>query len=91
MKKYNYELENELSLIEKEVGKAKAMIDDIQSKYHFDCNDFSARDLSRIEIERNSINWKLVIAFDALCSIADIISSIDAKNEAGAFGQDAQA
>jgi len=91
MKKYNYDLENELALIEREAGKAKAMIDDIQSHYHFDCTDFSARDLSRIEVERNSINWKLIIAFDALCSISDIISGIDAKNEAGAFGQDAQA
>lgn len=91
MRKFNYELENELALIEKEAGKAKAMIDDIQSNYHFDHTDFSSLDLTRIAAEYNSINWKLVIAFDALCSIGDIVSGIDAKNEAGAFGQDAQA
>ena len=34
MRKFNYELENELALIEKEAGKAKAMINDIQDRYH---------------------------------------------------------
>ena len=89
MRKFNYELENELALIEKEAGKAKAMINDIQNNYHFDHTDFSSRDLDRIGTERNSINWKLVIAFDALCAINDIISGLDSMNEGGAFGQDA--
>lgn len=89
MRKFNYELENELALIEKEAGKAKAMINDIQDRYHFDRTDFSSLDLDRIGAERNSINWKLVIAFDALCAINDIISGLDSKNEDGAFGQDA--
>ena len=73
MRKFNYELENELALINKEVGKAKAMIEDIQEDYAFTDTD----------------TWKPVIAFDALCRIEDIVSSLNAKNEAGDFAKDA--
>ena len=50
MKKFNYDLENELALIEREAGKAKAMIDDIQSSYHFDHTDFSSLPLTRFAV-----------------------------------------
>lgn len=71
--------ENELSLIEREAGKAKAMIEDIQDLYGFDNNEqfMSQKDLEKIRYEKQRISWKLRIIFDALDTIGQIIGSVD--------------
>lgn len=78
--------EDELTLIEREAGKAKSMIEDIQDLYGFENDEqfMSQKDLERIMYEKQRINWKLRIIFDALCTIEELTGKID-KDEATAI------
>ena len=77
--------EDELTLIEREAGKAKTMVEDLQDLYGFDNNEefMSQRDLEKIKCEKQRINWKLCIIFDALDTIGQITGRID-EDEAAA-------
>lgn len=71
--------ENELTLIEREAGKAKTMVEDLLDLYGFDNNEqfMSQKDLEKISCEKQRINWKLSIIFDALDTIGQITGRID--------------
>ena len=78
--------ENELTLIEREAGKAKSMVEDLQDLYGFENNEqfMSQKDLEKIKCEKQRISWKLRIIFDALDTIEQITGRID-KEEAAAI------
>lgn len=79
-----YAHENELSLIQREAGKAKEMIEDIQDIYGFETGDafFTESELEKIGFEKSRISWKLRIIFDALDRIGEIVDGVDAEEEA---------
>ena len=79
-----YAHENELSLIQREAGKAKEMIEDIQDIYGFETGGafFTESELKKIGFEKSRISWKLRIIFDSLDRIGEIVDGVDAEEEA---------
>lgn len=74
-----YKHEDELTAIQREADKARAMIEDLQDNYGFeDVGRMTERDLQKIWIEKPRITQKLRIVFDALESINKIVDGIEA-------------
>lgn len=82
------DLESTMNFIDREVNKARVMIEDLQA-YGFEGNDSMTKDqMVKIGIEKDIITTKLQIALDALEAIGEYTDSVlntiedDMRNEA---------
>ncbi len=70
------DLESTMNFIDREVNKARVMIEDLQA-YGFEGNDSMTKDqMVKIGIEKDIITTKLQIALDALETIGEYTDSV---------------